>query len=516
MSAGAVPYPIVPPLPEYEKKAETGDTRTTGGGVEEKRIAPIQQEALAGLDTAVNEQIAGTDEVKKHKEAEAAVSSEVAGGAARLATLQEARTGAAIDQGAKLRDQAVATHRAEVAKLDAMPSPKFFRDGDTWGNALRGFALALSAAGDAMRVGAAVRTGQAPPAVHTAQTIVESDLAQQRADIQRQSDRVVMAKTGIADADEARRKLLADIDLRGERAYARLEAIGKARLAALGLKGPEIEQHQTILAIKAARAQKQADYVAPAWQSISKTWQDAHKSDVEETNRVPTKTNTSPVGAADVEHVNQLQTDISKLDRTIDLMERDPAAAEAWRKNEETWRQRQPLRESKAGQLGQAVGLINIAPEQGLKDEPSAKQIHQGMAQVSTSIAKGYGGVITEGDRQAAGSEIAALANTPAEQVESLKRTRDLLKTKLDTYQQNRGVTLPTPIPAAAPTQPPPFQQGGAAPTGAHNPGAAGSTPAPATNAARGLAVQAVRSNPSDPRAAGLRRYWNITDQELR
>lgn len=517
MSDGAVP--LIPPLPEYEKKTESGDTTTRGGGTEEKRLSPVQQQALTGLDTATNEQIAGTDEVRKQKEAENALSAQMADQQAKLAEVQQGRTDAAIDQGSKLINDVVTRTKAEQAKLDAMPPPKYFRDGDTWGNALRGLALALGAAGDAMRVGAAVRVGQAAPSLNTVQGIIESDLAEQKDLIKRQSDRVVAARAGMADAVAARERLLADVDLRGQAAYKRLESVARARLAALGMKAPEIEQHQTVLALKAARAQKQADYVAPAWQSVSRTWQDAHKTGMEETNRASTGAGAKPT--------ERQQSDAflgKNLNDQLDIIESNPALSEsALSKSQNQELEMHAADKSAAGgvvgnlavRAGRAIGAVTKSQTEGMTPEEQKVVTAYNVAKEMVARRLSGGAIVSDEDRQNAEKYMEHAGDSPELRAQKRQMLRNMAN-ELMTLAGPAGQQLGGAQKSPAPTQPPPFQQGGPGPSGSHTPAPAGSTPAPATNPARDLAVKAVRSNPSDPRSGPLRRYWNITDEELR
>jgi hypothetical protein len=159
----------------------------------------------------------------------------------------------------------------------------------------------------------------------------------------------------------------------------------------------------------------------------------------------------------DVKATNQLDGDIEKLNRTINQIQQKPSAWNEYRANTENWMRKEKMGEGVVGKvvrpLAQGAGMADIAPEQGLKTD-AGRAVHQGMAQVQTSIAKGYGGVITEGDRSAAGSELAQLGLTPKQAVETLSRTRDMLIKNRDAFRQ-RGVQPPSPA-APAPIQPPP------------------------------------------------------------
>lgn len=266
--AGA--YPIVPPLPEHEETDTKGKTTTAGSSSESSTLSPVQTEALATGDKVTADQIAETAEVRRQKEAENAAAAVTANDAVELGKTQAIARAKAEAEAGKWVDEARARTSAAQLKLDAAPPVSYFRDGDTWGNALRGFGLALGAIGDAKVVNAAVRTGHAPPTLDTVGQIINADLERQKAAIADLKDRVVTSRTGIKDAYEARQQMLAEVDLKGQAAYAQLERVGKARLAAMGMSQPEIDQHLAILAMREKQAEHKAEYVKPLYDKITK------------------------------------------------------------------------------------------------------------------------------------------------------------------------------------------------------------------------------------------------------
>lgn len=507
MSIGTVP--LIPPLPEYERQTDSSDTSARGGGAERKVMSPEQQKALAGLDQSTADQIAGTDEVRKHKEAENAVTSDLADQQAKAARQQELLTNQAIDAGAKTLEAARTRAREAEAKHDAAPAPKFFRDGDTWGNALRGLGLALGSAGDAMQRAAAIRVGAPAPSLHTVEGIIESDLNLQKDHLQRLSDAAVRARTGIADATEARRQMLADIDLRGASVYKRLEAVAKARLAALGMKAPEIEQHQAVLALKAARAQKQADYVAPTWESIHSTWEKTHKSGVEETNRVPTAAGKGPTESQ--AKTADLSAGMLNELKTIESL--PPLSQDALAKVQSN-ELASNAADSATGvtgvigaKLGRAVGVIPKTKYDGLSPEQQkSMNAWDSLVELRARQLTGAGMPNSEAIREAR-----TLGYSPGD-------SPDVMQQKIARLKESaqRGMTLSGPAGAQ-------LQQGGSEPSGVHAPAPAGSTPAPATEpppfkpeTPRQQMIRLLKLNPNRPGAAQVIQRWNITPEELR
>lgn len=281
----AYPYPAGVMPPEHEQTDTTGSTTTAGSNTESKALSPVQVEAEAGQDKVAKDQIAATGEQRAQKERENAIAAdmarrtELAGqGYANEYEKASAESNAAIDK---------QRARASVAqqRYDNQPPIQLFHEGDTWGNVLRGFGLALGAVGDAKIMNAAVRAGHAPPTLDTVGNIISSDLDKQKQELARKKDAVVMAQTGIKDAIEARQQAAQDIELRGAHMYAQLERVGRARLAAMGMSQPEIDQHQAILAIQEKRAEQHAKYVEPLYNTISQHLETAKRKDEAVTNR---------------------------------------------------------------------------------------------------------------------------------------------------------------------------------------------------------------------------------------
>ena len=287
LPAGA--YPIVPPLPEHETQVTTPDTTTITGGTEGKRLTPEQAAAIERTEAANQEAIQGTDEVAKHKAALATVERDMADMANKEAEAHQGRLNTAIDQGGKLLEAARNTYLQKQARLDAMPSPSFFADGDTWGNVKKGIGLALSGLGDAMMQRASILSGHGPMQLNSPAQLVERDLQQQRDHIMRLKDDVVTARTGIGDAEAARRDLLSDVDLKGAAALKRIEALTRARLAAAGLDQAAIDQHQAIIALKQGQAKYQQDYLAPTFEAVKKGFEHHTGTTTQTTDRLSSK-----------------------------------------------------------------------------------------------------------------------------------------------------------------------------------------------------------------------------------
>jgi len=281
----AYPYPAGVMPPEHEQTDTSGSTTTRGTNTETKALSPVQVEAEKGQDAASAEGEGVINEKTAQKRREA----EIAADSARRAELAgqgfQSETDKAYADTQKMIDEGRARAAVAQQRLDNTPPASFFHHGDTWGDVLRGFGLALGAVGDAKVVGAAVRAGHAPPTLDTVGSIIASDMEKQKAHIAEMKDHVVMARTGIDDAFKARQQMLQDVSLREAAAYAQLERIGRARLAAVGLSQPDIDAHEAIAALHEKRAAAHAEYVKPLYETISKHVEEAKRKDEAVTSR---------------------------------------------------------------------------------------------------------------------------------------------------------------------------------------------------------------------------------------
>ncbi len=83
----------------------------------------------------------------------------------------------------------------------------------------------------------------------------DDDTARQKANIDTMHDKVLLARTGLKDVDEARSALTAAADARALAQYNAAIKFGEAKLKRLGIPQAEIDTDQRLLTLKAARAQ---------------------------------------------------------------------------------------------------------------------------------------------------------------------------------------------------------------------------------------------------------------------
>lgn len=515
-----VPYPMMPPAPARE-------FRKTTPGVEYGVLNPAQKTNLAENDALTQQQmddITGPGRQLRDQRAglDAQAAAEQAAEAARIAQEREQadqRTAA---------DLSTWKNRLEGAYKDAqtVPSPRLFADGSTAENVLRGVGLALAGLGDGIRDASAARQGRGP-GPSTFFRLIDMDLQRQREHIGKLKDNVLMARTGAQDAQTARGIALAEIDAKGAGIMKRLEGVAKARLGQLnrGALAGDVEQNAVLREIQA----KRLEYKKSSLQGL-------HERHATPTTESITRDVTSNMpkpptpGAEDVKEANRLEADIQAQKNALALIEKDPKAWDEFRNNTEAWQRKQApdkatvMKEVRA--LGQWAGLADVAPEQGL-NSTSGKELHQYMTQINTGIAKGYGGVITEGDRDAAGSEQANLSQSAQEKIPGLKRLIARNEAALQAYHANRGVMQRQPA-AASPTGPQPVAPTG--PTGpqtmvpASTPTATPSKPIPQVRnaqakSARETWIEAFKQRPSIRNTDGGRaamQTHNITEADLR
>ncbi|HKV12611.1 MAG TPA: hypothetical protein VJ725_30985, partial [Thermoanaerobaculia bacterium] len=282
----------------------------------------------------------------------------------------------------------------------------------------------------------------------------KEDLDLQKANIDALKDKVIMARTGLKDVDEGR----AQMQLAADAAYiARLNSAikqGELQMKKLGVSQAAIETDKRLAALKADRAeaimkarkakddhdlaQARAYYYrhggagqgagagtnalqifvaaanalppgAPISPEVAALGAKAGlkpaqiASEVDRYRNSDDKSVGGGKGPKNQKDLGDLDEGVRKLDRLIDQIEANPKAWDEYRENARAWAKDKGLRESAVGTGLQFFGAMKLRPEEGLKT-PGARTLFQRQEQLNTSIAKGFGGVITEGDREAAAS----------------------------------------------------------------------------------------------------------------
>ena len=388
---------------------------------DEKRLADEQAKRQAALDEAAN---------KAAEEQERA----------RLEAMEKSH--ATIDEWKTRLDSA-------REQYDKQPFPALFADQESGKRAMLGIGLAVAAFASATAARANAMLGGQGRGPDYVGDIIDADIARQKDKIKGLSDRVVMAKTGLGEAHEARRIMLAEVDAKGLAMAERAKRLAESNLLSQGLSKADVEKHAAYIAAD-KKSQEYKEHIAgQAAESISKNYQ----ADTVTTRTTdPTAKAPTPTGA-DVDAVNQVEAGIAKADRLLAHLEKNPSAWGEYRDNQERWQRREAAKGNAITNTirttFQVGGLADIAPEQGLKTA-DGKAVHQGMSELRMLLAKEGGGVVTEPDRNDAGTRLASLALSPDEAKATIQRVRETLARSRDAYIKNRGV-----VPGSALTAPP-------------------------------------------------------------
>lgn len=437
--------PVAPALPHQETEGST--TTSTRTGV---KMTPELREAADKTKAAV-------DAASKDRHAAVAAQEKADLAGQTLAT----DTAAAADQRVEAARQSQIEQEAITKRYDAADAAarqqveqssqalKKFKFRDFWANK-----------STAMRVGSALANAMGAFGAsinHTANFALEilnkemdDDHRLQVDQMKQLSDDDVRARTGIQDVAQARQQALVGLTIK-DAAKDRLIA---RSLEAAGAKSAN-ENYKTAVDAHVARLRQEADEKDAAAQSELRNQALAMAPKTSTTTTTTKKTvegagiggkgagsGDAALNAADA--ASKLDSDIGSLDNVLATIQAHPKAWDEYRNNSESWARKEKSSASSGGAREvrgflQGVGLADISPEQGLKSG-DAKLIHQGMQNALTSIAKGYGGVITQGDRDAAAAGLAVLSQNPAEAMRTLQKIRAELENRRQAYNAVKGV----------------------------------------------------------------------------
>jgi hypothetical protein len=302
-----------PALPEYEKRVSvTGPS--TGEDTKTERLSDEQKTKLGAVQDVASQEIAATAPVRALKEREAQIGQQDIEAQQFAADAeQNLRNGPEARAAQDYVDYARRRTREQEAKFDAAPPPALFADRNGWDSVRLAIGLGLAGLGDGMLAAAAIRAGHAPSNRNTVGDIISRDLERQRSAIEKLKDNVVTARTGLKDAEEARRVLLADLDLKAKAIYRKAEMLTRSRLAALKLDQAAIDQTKDILDIKSRVTQHEADYVKSHTDNVTKRW-DSAKATTETINRVPTAGEAGKLPGQQVALAKQALVELEKLE----------------------------------------------------------------------------------------------------------------------------------------------------------------------------------------------------------
>ncbi len=316
----------------------------------------------------------------------------------------------------------------------------FWRDKSEGQRAMAAIGMALGAYGAAM-------TGGSNGAASIMSDAVDRDFEKQRQDILTAREMIEAKGLRVTSAEQAKKLSLEDWHARKEAAFGTLINFFKAKKLERGAIAADLDTDANVAALnekKAALRQEAAQ---------------ATRTSVTSSGSSRTATGGAAGGAGSgrgpsdrtVEEVTRLNDDIGGLEQARQLIKDNPGAWQRYQKNARDWAEKEKGSENSSFYRGargmmQGLGVANAAAEQGIKDDPAALAIHQGMQRVQTSIAKGYGGVITEGDRAAAASSLGALAMDPRQALSGISDIQRRMVDKRDAYVGNRGGSYAAPV----------------------------------------------------------------------
>lgn len=209
--------PTAPDAPPVSNKPIL-DTKSTSQTTE--KLSKVQQEDFAALDKIRADEQDAQKRLTADKVKDAAFTQQSSKDESALAAANQQARAQAIQEAQQRRMAAEATYQQKLDAFNKQDFHSFWSGRPAAAEVLTDIGVALGAFGASGR-------GQ-NEALQILNARVEQDFNLQKAQIEKAKDSVIMAKTGIADADQARAVAMQDLDIKQAAA---LEAI-KARLAA--------------------------------------------------------------------------------------------------------------------------------------------------------------------------------------------------------------------------------------------------------------------------------------------
>lgn len=503
-----IPF-LVPPLPELETHATTTSSSTTGGSADHAQEAPERAAVRSDIDQLTGEHTDAMNAKLAHDQAAAGIDADY-----KKAQLEQ------FDANQAAHDKAVAATqpgidewktrlRDSMEKYDRAPAPALFADKTTPEKLKDGLALLLAGIGDAMGTAAMVRTHQGQGNFNAVSQIIEADLTRQRESIQKLSDRIVQAKTGLADAQAARQQLLAEVDQRGATAFKRVDLMAASRLAAAGKDAPLIQATLDNLGWKQKAIELKEQSVAPLVDHVTTKYDQTRGKNDETINRSPpaAKPGATPT------HINdQLTGKEIPVDPTAtDQRQHNAATAKLAPVNTFIDTANKLLKDAEANGPAQSemvAKAFNNEPAQAGRSAAITRLRSAYISAKSESLGKDNAEHLAETAIPDPPSSTFSTKGAWNAWLTKIKAVNDEMHQLRGEHLANAGVRLPD-VAAARSTS------GSAAPAPAAAPARAPATPA-AQPSKRDRAIQLLREYPQYGNASLLRKVYGITDQELR
>lgn len=210
--------PTLPPLPAATPAAGPSgtilDDKTTASTT--SSLSKPQIEDFKALDKIREKEQTDQDKLTELNRKDAEKTSRAANDAAVQAQQAAAAKAAAIEEAQRRRVAAEATYQSKLDEFNKQEFHSFFSSRPQAAEVLTDLGVAAGAFGASGR-------GQ-NESMEILKNRVQNDFDIQRSNIERKKDSVVMARAGVADADQARQILLDDVDVKNAAALSAIQA----------------------------------------------------------------------------------------------------------------------------------------------------------------------------------------------------------------------------------------------------------------------------------------------------
>lgn len=274
--------------------------------------------------------------------------------------------------------------------------------------------------------------------------------------------RIARDKDLLNMAREDREKAMADARLEVRNAAAAMAAVAaKERaniLASHGVAEANIASDETILKLRDEREkmiQENELGLRSTVKSSNATQQDIKKEIAKsKIDDATGKLQTGKKQAAEtVSSLAYINTGIDDVERIKQIIKENPKALEDYQRAHQSWNNLNKIEQSGAilrtgmggaRLLTSKLGYQIPTSEEQMMPNKEALELHTRLSNLTTGIAKSYGGVITDSDRVSAGSRVAILATgDPEASIKVFDEIGNEFKARRELYRKNTGADIP-------------------------------------------------------------------------
>lgn len=267
-ATGATPAPAMrPPSPDMLTKdlTSSGGSRTkVVESAAEKKLVGEMGKTQAEHEAAIRQQ-GGLNQQAAGEQATAAAER------ARIEQAHAAERQRVADEQNKVIAAKQAEHDAKAAQYSKTELKDFWADKSTGQKVAAAFAVALSGLGNAFQARAGMGAGK-NGAMEVLNKAVEDDRQLQLQRIAKMRDDVAMARTGIADAREAKRALIEDTEAKYSAARAKIETDLAARMSKLLPDQAAVNTNADLVKLRESNNEKELTRVQGLRDHVTSTW----------------------------------------------------------------------------------------------------------------------------------------------------------------------------------------------------------------------------------------------------